>query len=123
MPMETVLATGPMRTRETPRGSSLSVGPAWEHLLGRHKLVSSVLAGRLQRLFEARIGVRDCPQSPEVQYVTQLLKTPDLVGGVESAMVLSQELLMPLRRQQAKNLAGITRRPLHRLSSHAIRLL
>lgn len=68
-------------------------------MLGRHELVSSILAGRLQRMIEARIGVRGRPQAPEVQYVPQLLEAPHLVGSVQCAVVLAEELLMPLRRQ------------------------
>jgi hypothetical protein len=58
-----------------------------------------------------------------VQDVTQLLKTQNFVGGVERTVILSQKLLMPLRRQQAKDLARVIRRALHGLSSHALRLL
>src|SRR4051812_13111260 len=114
---------GRVRTRGTPRGSSPSVEPAWNRLFGGHELGSSALTGRLHCAVEARIRVCGRTQAPQVQHVTQLLETPDLVGGVKRAVVLSQELFMPLRRQQTKNLAGILRRPLHRLRSHAISLL
>lgn len=76
-------------------------------------------AGRSQRLIEARIGVRDCSQVLKMRYVAQLLKAPDFMGGIESAVVLAEELLTPLRRQQAEDLTRIVRRALHRLSSHA----
>lgn len=52
----------------------------------------------------------DSPHSPQVQNLPQLLKAPNLVGGVQSAAVLGQELLVPLRGQHAQDFRRIITR-------------
>lgn len=61
-------------------------------MLGRYELVGLVVASGLKCGLEGRIRVGNRPQLPQVQYVAQLLETPDFVGGVERAGELSTAL-------------------------------
>jgi hypothetical protein len=110
------------RRRGTRRVGSVSGGPARFRPLGRHELVSSTFAGRLQRMIKARIGVCDRPEPPESQHIAQFPKAPHVPGTIKRTAVLIDELLMPLRRQGKEDLTGIVRQAPCRPSSHVSKL-
>ncbi|TDO62490.1 hypothetical protein EV651_106104 [Kribbella sp. VKM Ac-2571] len=44
-----------------------------------------------------------------MKHISQVLKAPDLVGRIESLVVVVEELLVPLLRQESKNLLRVLR--------------
>jgi hypothetical protein len=57
-----------------------------------------------------------------MQHVAQLLEPPDLMGRIQGAAILREELLVPPGGQQAQDLRGIVVGTVERLGSHAVRL-